>query len=115
MTPQREQARERIGDRQGLIRELAIAADVSDGVIRGLVKTGAIEAVEVDIDSPFPLPDPGHAVPPPSPDQHAAAQALVAAVDARDFEPWLLDGVTGQGKTEGSGRASCRERVCQSR
>src|SRR3546814_8745459 len=63
MTPQREQALERIGDRQGLIRELAIAADVSDGVIRGLVKTGAIEAVEVDIDSPFPLPDPGHAVP----------------------------------------------------
>src|SRR3546814_9211489 len=53
MTPQREQALERIGDRQGLIRELAIAADVSDGVIRGLVKTGAIEAVEVDIDSPF--------------------------------------------------------------
>src|SRR3546814_1466800 len=38
MTPQREQALERIGDRQGLIRELAIAADVSDGVIRGLVK-----------------------------------------------------------------------------
>src|SRR3546814_1501381 len=54
----------------------------------------------VDIDSPFPLPDPGHAVPTLSPDQHAAAQALVAAVDARDFEPWLLDGVTGSGKTE---------------
>src|SRR3546814_16823311 len=100
MTPQREQARERIGDRQGLIRELAIAADVSDGVIRGLVKTGAIEAVEVDIDSPFPLPDPGHAVPTLSPDQHAAAQALVAAVDARDFEPWLFDGVPGSGKTD---------------
>src|SRR3546814_11792047 len=30
----------------------------------------------------------------------AAAQALVAAVDARDFEPWLLDGVAGSGKTE---------------
>ena len=60
LTPQREQALERIGDRQGLIRELATIADVSDGVIRGLVKTGAIEAVEVDIDSPFPLPDPDH-------------------------------------------------------
>src|SRR3546814_7163245 len=47
MTPQREQALERIGDRQGLIRELAIAADVSDGVIRGPVKPGALAAVEV--------------------------------------------------------------------
>ncbi|MCM8729627.1 primosomal protein N' [Hephaestia sp. GCM10023244] len=100
MTPQREQALARIGDRQGLIRELAIAAEVSDGVIRGLVKTRAIEAIEVAIDSPFALPDPGHAVPTLSADQHDAAQALVAAVEARDFEPWLLDGVTGSGKTE---------------
>jgi primosomal protein N' (replication factor Y) len=30
LTPQRAQALERIGDRQGLIRELATAADVSD-------------------------------------------------------------------------------------
>ncbi|MGO1304076.1 MAG: primosomal protein N', partial [Sphingomonas parapaucimobilis] len=60
LTPQRAQALERIGDRQGLIRELATMADVSDAVIRGLVKNGAIEGVEVDIDSPFPLPDPDH-------------------------------------------------------
>src|SRR3982751_5581910 len=38
LTPQREQAIERLAERQGLIRELATAADVSDGVIRGLVK-----------------------------------------------------------------------------
>ncbi|SUJ04103.1 Primosomal protein N' [Sphingomonas paucimobilis] len=43
LTPQRAQALERIGDRQGLIRELATMADVSDAVIRGLVKNGAIE------------------------------------------------------------------------
>ena len=60
LTPQREQALERIADRQGLIRELATVADVSDAVIRGLVKSGAIEAVEVDIDSPYPAPDPDH-------------------------------------------------------
>ncbi len=58
LTPQREQALERIGERQGLIRELALAADVSDAVIRGLVKTGALEAVEVDIDSPYPAARP---------------------------------------------------------
>jgi len=100
LTPQREQALERIGDRQGLIRELATIADVSDAVIRGLVKTGALEAVEVDIDSPFPLPDPLHAVPELSPAQAFASDALVANVRAHAFQPTLLDGVTGSGKTE---------------
>ncbi|THD37428.1 MAG: primosomal protein N' [Sphingomonas sp.] len=100
LTPQRAQALERIGDRQGLVRELATIADVSDGVIRGLCKAGAIEAVEVDIDSPFPLPDPDHAVPKLSVEQQAAADALVAGVAAHDFQPTLLDGVTGSGKTE---------------
>ena len=100
MTPQREQALERIGDRQGLIRELATIADVSDGVIRGLVKSGAIEGVEVDIDSPYPSPDPDHAPPALSDDQRAAADALVADVAAHAFHPTLLDGVTGSGKTE---------------
>ncbi|MBB5715243.1 primosomal protein N' [Sphingomonas aerophila] len=100
LTPQREQALERIGDRQGLIRELAALADVSDAVIRGLVKSGTLEAVQVDIDSPFPVPDPGHGVPELSPDQRAAADALVADVAAHRFQPTLLDGVTGSGKTE---------------
>ena len=100
LTPQRAQALERIGDRQGLIRELATIADVSDAVIRGLVKAGAIEAVEVDIDSPFPAPDPDHAPPSLSPDQQNAADRLVADVAAGAFAPTLLDGVTGSGKTE---------------
>src|SRR5688500_10461775 len=63
LTPQRAQALERIANRQGLVRELALAADVSDGVIRGLVKAGAIEPVEVSMDDPFPEPDPDHAPP----------------------------------------------------
>ncbi|KAK0350084.1 hypothetical protein LTR94_030453, partial [Friedmanniomyces endolithicus] len=78
LTPQRAQALERIGERQGLIRELATIAEVSDAVIRGLVKAGAIEAVEVDIDSPFPVPDPDHAPPQLSDDQRAAADTLSA-------------------------------------
>ncbi|WP_445192187.1 primosomal protein N' [Sphingomonas sp. Tas61C01] len=100
LTPQREQALARIGDRQGLIRELATAADVSDAVIRGLVKCGAIEAVEVDIDSPYPRPDPAFGPPMLSDQQRDAADTLVAAVAARAFQPTLLDGVTGSGKTE---------------
>ncbi|WP_301090766.1 primosomal protein N' [Sphingomonas sp.] len=100
MTPQREQALERIGERQGLIRELATIADVSDGVIRGLVKLGAIESVEVDIDSPFPVPDPNFAPPELSDLQRAAADSLVHDVVEKTFRPTLLDGVTGSGKTE---------------
>lgn len=100
LTPQRAQALERIGDRQGLIRELATMADVSDAVIRGLVRNGAIEGVEVDIDSPFPLPDPDHHRPVLSDDQRAAADILVAGVASHSFQPVLLDGVTGSGKTE---------------
>jgi len=100
MTPQRAQALERIGARQGLVRELAIVGGVSDGVIRGLVKAGAIEPVEVTIDDPFPVPDPDADPPALEPAQAAAAAELRAAVDAGGFAPYLLDGVTGSGKTE---------------
>jgi primosomal protein N' (replication factor Y) len=100
LTPQREQALERIGERQGLVRELATIADVSEAVIRGLVKTGAIEAVTVDTDTPYPLPDPGFAPPELSAEQAAAARTLREAVTAHAFAPFLLDGVTGSGKTE---------------
>jgi primosomal protein N' (replication factor Y) len=100
LSPQRAQALERLGERQGLVRELATAADVSDGVIRGLVKAGAIEAVEVSIDDPFPLPDPDHDPPELDLAQGAAAHRLVEAVQAAEFAPFLLDGVTGSGKTE---------------
>ncbi|MGK6354867.1 primosomal protein N' [Sphingomonas sp. DT-207] len=100
LTPQREQALERIGERQGLVRELATIADVSEAVIRGLVKTGAIEAVTVDTDTPYPLPDPGFAPPELSAEQAAVARTLRDAVERHEFSPFLLDGVTGSGKTE---------------
>jgi primosomal protein N' (replication factor Y) len=91
MTAQRE---------QGLVRELATIAGVSEGVIRGLVKSGAIEAVEVRVDDPYVAPDPDHGPPDLSPAQAAAAATLADAVKAHDFAPFLLDGVTGSGKTE---------------
>ena len=100
LTPQRAQALERIGDRQGLVRELAMIAGVSDGVIRGLCKAGAIEAVEVSLDTPFDAPDPGHAPPDLTGAQQAAASRFADAVKARAFQTFLLDGVTGSGKTE---------------
>jgi primosomal protein N' (replication factor Y) (superfamily II helicase) len=100
LTPQRAQALERIGERQGLVRELALAADVSDGVIRGLCKAGAIEAVEVSVDDPFPLPDPDFAPPALEEAQREAAAIFAGAVAEPDFAPFVLHGVTGSGKTE---------------
>ncbi len=100
MTIQRTQALERIGERQGLIRELATIADVSDAVIRGLAKLGALEGIAVNLDTPFTSPDPDFAQPLLSKEQSLAAESLVAAVKERAFAPVLLDGVTGSGKTE---------------
>ncbi|QGP78903.1 primosomal protein N' [Sphingobium sp. CAP-1] len=100
MTEQRAQALERIGERQGLIRELAMIGGVSDAVIRGLIKQDIFEAVEVSVDTPFPMPDPGHAQPILSDAQQAAATTMADAVRAHAFAPFLLDGVTGSGKTE---------------
>jgi primosomal protein N' (replication factor Y) len=100
MTEQRAQALERIGERQGLIRELAMIGGVSDAVIRGLIKQDIFEAVEVSVDTPFPMPDPDHAPPALSEAQTSAATTMADAVRAHDFAPFLLDGVTGSGKTE---------------
>ena len=100
MTEQRAQALERIGERQGLIRELAMIGGVSDAVIRGLIKQDIFEPVEVSVDTPFPMPDPDHAPPALSEAQASAAGQMADAVRHRDFAPFLLDGVTGSGKTE---------------
>ncbi len=100
MTAQREQAMERIGDTQATSRELAAIAEVSEAVVRGLIKAGAFDRIEVATDQPFPAPDPDFAPPVLSDAQAAAATQMVDAVKAHDFRPFLLDGVTGSGKTE---------------
>ncbi len=100
MTPQRAAAIEALDGEQATIRELAGIAGVSEGVLRGLVNQGVIEPVEVSIDRPYPQADADHHQPALSPDQLSVAKTLVKAVESRKFEPFLLDGVTGSGKTE---------------
>ncbi len=99
LTPQREKALAALDGRQGSVRELAAQAEVSDAVLRGLIELGAIERIEVDGDAPFPDPDPDFAPPALNDEQVAAAASLTAAIGA-GFDPVLLDGVTGSGKTE---------------
>jgi primosomal protein N' (replication factor Y) len=99
MTPQREKALAALEGRQGTIRELAGNAGVSDAVLRGLVTARALEAVAVDADRPIQRPDPDHQPPNLNDDQRGAAASLAAAI-GKGFDPVLLDGVTGSGKTE---------------
>lgn len=100
LTAQRAKALDEIGTRQATIRELAELGGVSAAIIRGLVNMGALEPIEVSGDRPYPQPDPHHAVPDLNDAQQAAADRLTAAVDARTFAVYVLDGVTGSGKTE---------------
>jgi primosomal protein N' (replication factor Y) len=100
MTPQRQQVYDRLGAFQGTVRELAAQAEVSEGVIRSLVTAGAMEAVEVPIDRPWPRPDPEYITPALNDEQREAADRLAEAVRQAEPVPFLLDGVTGSGKTE---------------
>jgi primosomal protein N' (replication factor Y) len=100
LTPQRAAALDALHGEQATIRELAEIAGVSEGVLRGMVGAGLIEAVTVDVDRPYPKARADFAVPELSDDQAAAAAAFVAAVESDAFTPFLLDGVTGSGKTE---------------
>ena len=79
---------------------LAAAADVSSGVVKGLLDEGVLEAVEVSTPAAFPPPDPERAAAELNPSQAAAASALKALIDSGGFQAALLDGVTGSGKTE---------------
>ncbi len=100
LTPQRLAAIDALLGEQASIRELAELASVSEGVLRGLVGAGVLEPVVVDLDRPYPRARADHDVPDLSPTQQAAADTFVSAVKAQAFAPFLLDGVTGSGKTE---------------
>ena len=80
--------------------EAAREAGVSVGVIDGLVDDGALEAITLAPEAAgLPL-DPDHAPATLNPAQKEAALAIEDAVAAGGFEVFLIDGVTGSGKTE---------------
>ena len=80
--------------------DLARAAGVSAGVVRGMADAGLLVPAPLPAAAPFAIPDPDHPGRVLSPDQEAAAAILRQAVAARAFSVTLLDGVTGSGKTE---------------
>jgi len=87
----------------GLARSIAGLAEdagVSPAVIRGLVQAGALIPTELPEFAPFQEPDATFTEPVLGADQASAAAALREAVTEKKFHTFLLDGVTGSGKTE---------------
>lgn len=104
-TPARAAVLEALGEGSMTAADLARAAAVSTGVIKGLVDEGVLETVEITAEAAFAAPDPAHAPATLNPDQAAAAAAIASA---QGFAPFLLDGVTGSGKTEAYLEAAAR-------
>ena len=69
-------------------------------VMRGLVNAGALEAVAVDADRPLACPDPDHRAARPQRRPARGGREPGSASIGKGFDPVLLDGVTGSGKTE---------------
>jgi len=74
--------------------EIKALSDVTDQTIRALAQAGILEQVDENR-----MPERGH---PPQPNraQQQAIDAITEGVRARRFEPFLLFGITGSGKTE---------------
>ena len=80
--------------------DVARTAEVSPGVVKGLVDAGALTKIERPADPPYQRPDPDAAGIDLTSIQVEAAGVLRRLVRAGGFQAALLDGVTGSGKTE---------------
>lgn len=101
MTPAREKVLAAAAETDPVsAAELARLAGVSSSVVKGLAEAGSLTADIRATDLPYPAPDPHLGGPELTPEQGVAADALRQAVRAGGYAPFLLDGITGSGKTE---------------
>jgi primosomal protein N' (replication factor Y) (superfamily II helicase) len=101
LTPARRRILDVLAD--GLPRPaaaLALEAGCSAGVVRGMVEAGLLDEIGIAARPRRPVPDWRLPFPTLSTDQAEAAEAIAVAVRAQRYETFLLDGVTGSGKTE---------------
>ncbi len=91
---------EEFGGAAVTLAELAAQAGVGPGVIKGLVKAGALVEEDAPRDLPYPRLDPDLPGVTLAGEQIAAADALIAGVALGGYGATLLKGVTGSGKTE---------------
>lgn len=99
---------EAIGERVISRPELTVASGASSAVIKGLIDEGVLEVLEIEAVAAFDRPDPDHAPALLNADQSASATVIAEATQRGGFAPFLLDGVTGSGKTEAYLEAAAR-------
>jgi primosomal protein N' (replication factor Y) len=80
--------------------DLARAAGVGAGVVKGLIDEGVLAVRLVEAVARFASPDPGRPGATLNPSQAAAADDLKSMLAEGGFNVALLDGITGSGKTE---------------
>jgi len=80
--------------------DIAALAGVGESVVRGLADLGALLLLMVSVDRPVAPPNLAIKGPDLSAEQQAAATAIRDKVLEGGFAPFLLDGITGSGKTE---------------
>jgi primosomal protein N' (replication factor Y) len=100
LTPARQRVLDALTQGAASGVELARRAGASAGVVKALVLEGVLEQVLETPDQAFAAPDPERPSTPLNASQAAAAAALNALIAQGGFQPALLDGVTGSGKTE---------------
>ncbi len=79
--------------------DIARLAGVSPGLVARMATDGLMREEPLN-NKGIPRPDPSHGGLTLNPEQADAADHLGKAVAGRDYTPFLLDGVTGSGKTE---------------
>jgi primosomal protein N' (replication factor Y) len=82
------------------LADIAREADVTPGVIKTMLKNGIVCAIDMFAAPPCHAPNPDFCQRSLSKEQQEAANKLTARVGGGGFEAFLLDGVTGAGKTE---------------
>ena len=100
ITPQRQRVLEALAGANAMAAgRLKAEAGVSAAVLAGMAKAGLIELAPVAVSPEWPAPQPDRPGLDLSSDQQAAARGLTDAI-GRGYAAFLLEGVTGSGKTE---------------
>lgn len=82
------------------LSEITQATGLSAARIKTFVKHGVLQAIDIFAKAPCAHPDPHFAPKSLTPEQATATDKINARIDSGGFEAFLLDGVTGSGKTE---------------
>ncbi|WND03966.1 primosomal protein N' [Temperatibacter marinus] len=76
-------------------------AGVSQSIIRAMIKQGLLDSIDLPLDSPFETAQlRGGEHPKLSEEQQTASDAIIKTLRQKTYECFLLEGVTGSGKTE---------------